>query len=81
VHFDFGVTPALTVALALAVGIIAQSLARHMRIPGIVILLGSGAVLGPTSPALGFFLAGKPMSSCGRSGSAAKLPRQSCGSG
>jgi NhaP-type Na+/H+ or K+/H+ antiporter len=41
------VTPALTVALALAIGIIAQSLARHLRIPGIVILLGSGAILGP----------------------------------
>lgn len=46
-HFDIGVTPALTVGLALAVGIVAQSLARHLRIPGIVILLGSGALLGP----------------------------------
>jgi len=33
--------------LALAVGIVAQSLARHLRIPGIVLLLFSGAALGP----------------------------------
>ena len=39
--------PALTVALALAAGIIAQSLARHLRIPGIVLLLGAGVLLGP----------------------------------
>ena len=39
--------PALSVALALAAGILAQSLARHPRIPGIVILLGVGAALGP----------------------------------
>jgi NhaP-type Na+/H+ or K+/H+ antiporter len=39
--------PAFTLALALAVGIIAQSLARHVRIPGIVLLLAAGAGLGP----------------------------------
>ena len=39
--------PALTVALALAAGIIAQSLARHLRVPGIVLLLGAGVLLGP----------------------------------
>ena len=44
---DPSIDPALTVALALAAGIIAQSLARHLRIPGIVLLLGAGVVLGP----------------------------------
>ncbi len=39
--------PALTVALALAAGIVAQALARHLHIPGIVFLLGAGVVLGP----------------------------------
>ncbi|MDH3214660.1 MAG: cation:proton antiporter [Candidatus Krumholzibacteria bacterium] len=46
-HFDLATSPALTVALALAAGIIAQSIARHLRLPGIVILLGVGALLGP----------------------------------
>jgi NhaP-type Na+/H+ or K+/H+ antiporter len=40
-------SPGLTVALALAAGIVAQSLARHVRLPGIVILLGVGVLLGP----------------------------------
>jgi NhaP-type Na+/H+ or K+/H+ antiporter len=39
--------PALTIALALAAGIVVQALARHLRLPGIVLLLGTGAVLGP----------------------------------
>jgi NhaP-type Na+/H+ or K+/H+ antiporter len=39
--------PALTLVLALAVGIFAQSVSRHMRIPGIVLLLLAGACLGP----------------------------------
>lgn len=39
--------PALTVALALAAGMLAQALARHLRIPGIVLLLGTGVLLGP----------------------------------
>ncbi|MFO0585783.1 MAG: sodium:proton antiporter [Anaeromyxobacter sp.] len=39
--------PALTVALALAAGVVAQVLARHLRIPGIVLLLGAGVLLGP----------------------------------
>jgi len=43
----FGVNPALTVALAMATGIIAISVARHLRLPGIVILLGVGVLLGP----------------------------------
>jgi NhaP-type Na+/H+ or K+/H+ antiporter len=38
---------ALTVALALAAGVVTQSVARHLRIPGIVLLLAAGAVLGP----------------------------------
>ena len=37
----------LVLALALAAGVLAQSLARHIRIPGIVLLLAMGASLGP----------------------------------
>lgn len=39
--------PALTIALALGAGIVVQAVARHLRIPGIVLLLGAGVVLGP----------------------------------
>lgn len=39
--------PALTVTLALAAGIVAQSVAQHLRIPGIVLLLAAGVLLGP----------------------------------
>ncbi len=39
--------PAMTIALALAAGIAAQSLARHLRVPGIVLLLAVGVLLGP----------------------------------
>ncbi len=39
--------PAFVVALALAVGMLAQVLARHLRIPGIVVLLAAGTLLGP----------------------------------
>lgn len=39
--------PALTLTLAIAAGIAAQSLARHLRVPGIVLLLLIGALLGP----------------------------------
>ncbi|UCE86284.1 MAG: sodium:proton antiporter [Deltaproteobacteria bacterium] len=42
-----GTHPALTVVLALAAGVFAQSLARHVRVPGIVLLLVAGAALGP----------------------------------
>lgn len=39
--------PALTVAIALAAGMLAQSVARHLRLPGIVLLLATGVLLGP----------------------------------
>ncbi len=39
--------PAFHLAIALAVGMVAQSLARHLKIPGIVLLLGAGVLLGP----------------------------------
>ncbi len=39
--------PELTVALALAVGVLAQSVSRLLRLPGIVLLLACGALLGP----------------------------------
>ncbi len=39
--------PALTVALALTLGMIAQALAHHLRVPGIVVLLAAGVALGP----------------------------------
>ena len=42
-----GAHPALTLVLALAVGILAQAVARHVRVPGIVILLVVGVALGP----------------------------------
>lgn len=38
---------ALTVGLALAAGMLAQIIARHLRIPGIVLLLATGVLLGP----------------------------------
>ncbi|MBU8870625.1 MAG: cation:proton antiporter [Gemmatimonadales bacterium] len=46
-HGGFHHNPALTVALAMAAGVIAQSLARYLRIPGIVLLLAAGVILGP----------------------------------
>jgi NhaP-type Na+/H+ or K+/H+ antiporter len=39
--------PTLTVAFAMAAGMVGQSLAYHIRIPGIVILLVAGVALGP----------------------------------
>jgi len=45
-HLTFS-NPALTIALALAAGIVAQSVAHHLRIPGIVLLLITGVLLGP----------------------------------
>ena len=39
--------PELTVAVALAAGIMAQSVSRLIRLPGIVLLLAGGALLGP----------------------------------
>ncbi|MCR9098122.1 MAG: cation:proton antiporter [bacterium] len=39
--------PRLTFALALLAGMIAQALARHLRLPGIVLLLIAGIALGP----------------------------------
>lgn len=38
---------ALTISIALAAGIMIQSLARHLKIPGIVLLLAAGILLGP----------------------------------
>lgn len=46
-HAGFSHNPALTIALALAAGMVAQIAARHLRIPGIVLLLGAGVLLGP----------------------------------
>ena len=40
-------TAGLTVAIALAAGVLAQSISRQLRLPGIVLLLGTGALLGP----------------------------------
>ncbi len=41
------VDPKLTFALALLAGMFAQALARHLRLPGIVLLLIAGVSLGP----------------------------------
>ncbi len=40
-------SPAFTIGIALAAGVLAQGLARHLRVPGIVLLLGTGVLLGP----------------------------------
>ncbi len=45
-HLTFS-SPALTIALGLTAGILAQSAAYHLRIPGIVLLLIFGVLLGP----------------------------------
>ncbi len=42
-----GTPPALTLVVALAVGIVMQAASRHLRVPGIVLLLVAGAGLGP----------------------------------
>ncbi len=39
--------PALTFALAVTAGVVAQSVARHARVPGILFLLATGILLGP----------------------------------
>ena len=39
--------PALTFALALTAGVLAQAIARHLRVPGILLLLPTGVLLGP----------------------------------
>lgn len=39
--------PALTVGLAMGAGVLAQALARHILMPGIVVLLAVGVLLGP----------------------------------
>ena len=39
--------PGLTIALALATGMVAQALAHHLRVPGIVLLLVAGVACGP----------------------------------
>lgn len=39
--------PALTFTIALAAGITVQSAARHLQVPGIILLLLVGAILGP----------------------------------
>ena len=45
-HVEWNMGPALIVALGLAAGIIALSLARHARLPGIVLLLATGSFTG-----------------------------------
>ncbi len=44
---DILANPALSVALALVAGVLAQAVAHHVRLPGIVLLLGVGVALGP----------------------------------
>ena len=40
-------SPQVTVAVALGAGMLCQSLAHHLRVPGIVLLLLAGVLLGP----------------------------------
>lgn len=44
---EYPTTPALVVSVALAAGILGQIVARHLKMPGIVVLLVAGVVLGP----------------------------------
>jgi NhaP-type Na+/H+ or K+/H+ antiporter len=46
-HSETVSDPALTIALALAAGMVAHTLARHLKLPSIVLLLGTGVLLGP----------------------------------
>lgn len=39
--------PSLTIAIALLTGIVTQGVAIHLRVPGIVLLLAAGTLLGP----------------------------------
>jgi NhaP-type Na+/H+ or K+/H+ antiporter len=39
--------PSLTLALAMVGGVVTQAFARHARVPGLVLLLAAGALLGP----------------------------------
>jgi len=39
--------PGLTLALAFAAGMLAQTIAHHIKIPGIILLLATGVILGP----------------------------------
>ena len=39
--------PALTLALAMCFGMLVQVISRHIKLPGIVLLLGAGILLGP----------------------------------
>lgn len=41
------ITPALSIGIALAVGVVAQIIARHLLMPGIVLLLAAGVLVGP----------------------------------
>ena len=45
-------SPGLIVAIALVVGLAVQAVARHLRVPGIVLLLAAGALLGPDGAGL-----------------------------
>lgn len=44
---SFFARPELTVGLALLAGMIAHAAAQHLRVPGIVVLLATGVLLGP----------------------------------
>ncbi len=44
---EHGNVAALTLAVAMAAGVVAQALGRHLNVPGIVLLLATGVLLGP----------------------------------
>ncbi|NNE43521.1 MAG: sodium:proton antiporter, partial [Gemmatimonadetes bacterium] len=46
-HAAHGSDAALTIAVAIAAGLVSTALARHARLPAIVLLLATGAILGP----------------------------------
>lgn len=46
-EFEISRNPAFVVAAALAAGVVSQALARHLRVPGLIVLLAAGVLLGP----------------------------------
>lgn len=51
-ELEFSRSPALTIAVALAAGMVVQVAARHFRVPSIVLLLVTGVLLGPEGAGL-----------------------------
>lgn len=46
-HVPLSESPGMTIAIALGAGMLSQAVAHHIRVPGIVVLLLVGVILGP----------------------------------